>query len=37
MKVINNYKITSKVRYFVIDNAFNNNTIIKALSTSMYI
>jgi hypothetical protein len=36
IKIINNYKIVLKVGYFVIDNTFNNNTIIEALSTYMY-
>jgi hypothetical protein len=33
LKVISDYGIISKVGYFVIDNASNNNTIIEALST----
>lgn len=36
MQVINDYGIASKVGYFMMDNAGNNNTIIEALSTRMY-
>ena len=34
--IINDYRIASKIRYFVMDNASNNDTIIEALSTCMY-
>ena len=37
MNVINDYGIASKVGYFMIDNASNNDTIIEALSTCKYI
>jgi len=36
MKVINDYGIVSKVGYFMMDNASNNDTMIEALSASMY-
>jgi cell division protein FtsB len=36
IRIIKDYRIASKVRYFVIDNASNNNTMIEALSTCMY-
>jgi hypothetical protein len=36
MQVINNYRITLKVGYFIIDNTDNNNTIIEALSIRTY-
>jgi hypothetical protein len=36
MKVINNYGIASKVGYFMMDNASNNDTMIEALSICMY-
>ncbi len=36
MEVINNYKIASKVGYFVIDNASNNDTMIETVSTCIY-
>ncbi len=36
MEIISDYRIISKIRYFVIDNASNNNIIIEALSTYMY-
>jgi hypothetical protein len=36
MKVISDYGIASKVGYFVMDNASNNNTMIEALSESSY-
>ncbi len=36
MKVINDYRIVSKVGYFMIDNASNNNIIIEALFASIY-
>jgi hypothetical protein len=36
MKVINDYGIASKVGYFMMDNASNNDTMMKALSTSSY-
>lgn len=32
MEVINDYGIASKVGYFVMDNASNNDTMIEALS-----
>ena len=35
MKVINDYGIVSKIRYFVIDNAGNNDTMMDTLSTCM--
>jgi hypothetical protein len=31
VKVINNYRITLKVRYFIIDNAFNKRRLILKL------
>ena len=37
MEVINDYGIASKVGYFVMDNASNNDTMIKALSHCMYL
>ena len=37
MEVINDYGIASKVGYFVMDNASNNDTMIEALSICMYI
>ena len=37
MEVINDYGIALKVGYFVMDNASNNDTIIKALLICMYI
>jgi hypothetical protein len=36
IRVINDYGIVSKVGYFIIDNASNNDTIIKALFTCRY-
>jgi hypothetical protein len=36
MKVINDYGIASKVGYFMMDNAGNNDTMMEALSTCMY-
>lgn len=36
MEVINEYGIATKVGYFVMDNATNNDTMIQALSTCMY-
>jgi hypothetical protein len=36
MEVINEYGIASKVGYFVMDNADNNDTMIQALSVCMY-
>jgi hypothetical protein len=37
MKVINDYRIASKVGYFIIDNTSNNDTIMEALSICIYI
>jgi len=37
MEVINDYGIALKVGYFVMDNASNNDTMIKALLIYMYI
>ncbi len=37
IRVINDYGIVSKARYFVMDNAPNNDTMMEALSTCMYI
>ena len=37
MEVINDYGIASKVGYFVMDNASNNDIMIKALSRCMYL
>jgi hypothetical protein len=37
MKVINDYGIASKVGYFIMDNAPNNDTMMEALSIYMYI
>jgi hypothetical protein len=37
MKVINDYRIASKVGYFIMDNASNNDTIMEALSICIYI
>lgn len=37
MEVINDYGIASKVGYFVMDNASNDDTMIKALSHRMYL
>jgi hypothetical protein len=34
--IIDDYGIASKVGYFVMDNASNNDTMIEALSTCMY-
>ena len=34
--VINNYKIGSKVGYFVIDNASNDDIMVETLSTCIY-
>jgi hypothetical protein len=36
MEVINDYGIASKVGYFVMDNASNNDTLIECLSECMY-
>ena len=36
MEVINDYGIASKVGYFVMDNASNNDTMIEALSQCRY-
>jgi hypothetical protein len=36
MEVINEYGIASKVGYFVMDNADNNDTMIQALSICSY-
>jgi hypothetical protein len=36
MEVVNDYGIASKVGYFVMDNASNNDTMMKALSSCMY-
>jgi hypothetical protein len=36
MEVINDYGIASKVGYFMMDNADNNGTMMKALSTRTY-
>ena len=36
MEVINDYGIASKVGYFMMDNASNNDTMIEALSTRTY-
>jgi hypothetical protein len=36
MKVINSYGIASKVGYFMMDNASNNDTMMEALSICMY-
>jgi hypothetical protein len=36
MQVINDYGIASKVGYFMMDNADNNDTMMEALSTRMY-
>jgi hypothetical protein len=36
MQVINDYGVASKVGYFIIDNANNNDTMMEALSTRMY-
>jgi hypothetical protein len=35
IEVINDYGIALKVRYFMIDNANNNDTMMEALSTYM--
>ena len=35
MQVINDYGIASKVGYFMMDNADNNDTMMEALSTRM--
>ena len=32
MKVVNDYGIASKIGYFIMDNARNNDTIMDALS-----
>lgn len=37
IEVINDYGIASKVGYFMTDNADNNGTMMKALSTRTYI
>jgi hypothetical protein len=37
IEVINDYGIALKVGYFVMDNASNNDTIIKGLLICMYI
>ena len=34
--IIDDYGIASKVGYFVMDNASNNDTMMEALSTCMY-
>jgi hypothetical protein len=36
MKVIEEYGIASKVGYFMMDNAENNETIIRSLSLCKY-
>ncbi|KFY19846.1 hypothetical protein V493_07817, partial [Pseudogymnoascus sp. VKM F-4281 (FW-2241)] len=36
MEVINDYGIASKVGYFMMDNASNNDTMIYALSTLLF-
>jgi hypothetical protein len=36
MKVIDDYGIASKVGYFMMDNASNNDAMITALSASWY-
>lgn len=36
MQVINDYRIASKVGYFIMDNTDNNKTIIEALSIYTY-
>jgi hypothetical protein len=36
MQVINDYGIASKVGYFVMDNADNNDTMTVSLSESLY-
>src|SRR5258708_14972872 len=36
MQVINDYGIASKVGYFVMDNADNNDTMMVSLSKSLY-
>jgi hypothetical protein len=36
IEIIDNYRIVSKVRYFVINNISNNDKIIKALSIYIY-
>ena len=37
MEIINDYGIASKVGYFMMDNADNNGTMMKALSTRTYV
>ncbi|KID93791.1 transposase-like protein, partial [Metarhizium majus ARSEF 297] len=36
MEIINDYGIASKVGYFMMDNADNNGTMMKALSTLLF-
>jgi hypothetical protein len=36
MQVINDYGIASKVGYFMMDNADNNDTMMEALSIRTY-
>ena len=36
MQVINDYRIASKVGYFMMDNVENNDTMMEALSMRMY-
>jgi hypothetical protein len=36
IEVINEYRIATKVGYFVMDNTSNNNTMMEALSQCMY-
>jgi hypothetical protein len=36
MKIINEYGIASKVGYFMMDNAKNNDKMMEALSTCMH-
>ena len=37
MEIINDYGIASKVGYFMMDNADNNGTMVKALSTRTFV
>jgi hypothetical protein len=37
MEVISDYGIASKVGYFMMDNAVNNGTMMKALSARTYV
>ena len=37
MKVVNDYRIASKIGYFMIDNTRNNDTIMEALSIYIWL